>query len=73
MISKCVIFVISYDYQQSLGPNHIDFTASLNNLGLLYDETGKHNKAVKIFEKSLEVRKLSVPGEDHILTSLRFV
>ncbi|XP_046854888.1 serine/threonine-protein kinase/endoribonuclease IRE1b-like [Xenia sp. Carnegie-2017] len=43
------------------GPNHIDVAVSLNNLGLFYDKTGKHDKAIEFFQESLEVRKLNVP------------
>ncbi|XP_046856557.1 uncharacterized protein LOC124449659 [Xenia sp. Carnegie-2017] len=51
--------------KQSLGPNHVDVAASLNNLGVMYDKTGNYDKAIEFHEKALKIQEQSL-GPNHI-------
>ncbi|XP_046863002.1 uncharacterized protein LOC124456679, partial [Xenia sp. Carnegie-2017] len=51
--------------KQSLGPNHVDVAASLNNLGNVYNDTGNYDKAIEFHEKALEIKKQSL-GPNHV-------
>ncbi|XP_046862836.1 serine/threonine-protein kinase/endoribonuclease IRE1-like, partial [Xenia sp. Carnegie-2017] len=46
--------------KQSLGPNHVDVASSLNNLGVLFDITGQHDKEKNYNEEALGVRDLKL-------------
>ncbi|XP_046855921.1 serine/threonine-protein kinase/endoribonuclease IRE2-like [Xenia sp. Carnegie-2017] len=51
--------------KRSLGPNHIRVAASLHNLGLVFEKTGKYDEAKVVHKKALEIRKQSL-GPNHV-------
>ncbi|XP_046855882.1 uncharacterized protein LOC124448981 [Xenia sp. Carnegie-2017] len=51
--------------KQSLGPNHVDVAASLNNLGNVLKKTRNYDKAKEVHEKALEIRKQAL-GQNHV-------
>lgn len=50
--------------RNSLNPDHLNLSYSLNSLGVLYDKSGEHEKAEKMLKEALEIRQKKLP-EDH--------
>jgi len=50
--------------EQALGPNHPNTATSLNNLALLYIDTGAFDQALPLFERALAIKERAL-GPDH--------
>ena len=50
--------------KETYGNNHPEYAKSLNNLALLYDSLGEHEKAEPLYLEALQVTK-TVLGENH--------
>jgi tetratricopeptide (TPR) repeat protein len=50
--------------EKVLGPDHLDVAASLNILGLLYDNQGRYHEAEPLYQRSLQIREKAL-GPDH--------
>jgi hypothetical protein len=52
-----------------LGEEHVDTSATYNNMGAVYKSMSDYKKALEYLEKSLKI-KLKLLGEDHSSTKL---
>ncbi len=50
--------------KEILGEKHVDYAASLNNLGILYERIGSYDKSMMNHKKCLQIRKEAL-GEKH--------
>lgn len=55
-----------------IGPDHANVTASLHNIGLVYENIGEYEKAKELHEKALETREKTLgPHHVDVAASLR--
>ncbi len=58
--------------EKALGKNHPKVAESMNDLGVLYSATGRHEKAEALLKKALEIRERTLcKGDPNILESLK--
>jgi tetratricopeptide (TPR) repeat protein len=48
--------------EKLLGPNHLDVALTLNNMGALYQDNGRHDLAVPVLERALAIRRSATSG-----------
>ncbi|MCC7464907.1 MAG: tetratricopeptide repeat protein, partial [Saprospiraceae bacterium] len=60
-------YLLSRDIREvTIGKDHLDYTWSVNNLGLIYENEGQYAKALELYNEALSIRSRQL-GELHPL------
>ena len=55
-----------------VGGDHKDVASTYNGMAIVYDEQGKYDEALAMYEKALSIR-LKKLGDDHPLVAIRTI